>query len=303
MKRWVITVSLLILCGLLGGCSNKNKKDNSDASEVQIYYVDSKTSALVSEEYKLISKEQKEQIEELLYMLKLSPENLLYKSALTEAVTVKEFFFNDDGSLTIDFNSGYSELKGIPEILCRAAIVKTLSQIGGVEFIQFSENGQSLIDSNNKSIGLMTKDDFVDSTGTETKVKLYYVNEEGSALVEYVKDITYTGTGSLEELVLQELIDGPEQIGMKRTIPEGTKLLKVEMKEGICYVDFDEKFMEKLPEISDNIIIYSVVNTLVELPYIDKVQFLINDEVVKTFGDGTTFDVMFERNLSMLEED
>jgi germination protein M len=301
MKRWVILLSLLILSGLLGGCSKRNGNDNSESPVVQIYYINSKTSALVNEKYKLISKEQKEQIDELLYMLKRNPDNLLYKSALAENVSVKEVYFNKDGSLSIDFNSGYSKLKGIPEVLCRAAIVKTLSQIDGVEFIQFTENGQSLIDSNNKPIGLMTNDDFIDSTGTETKIKLYFANEEGDALVEYVKNITYTGNGSLEELVLQELINGPEQIGMERSIPEGTKLLKVEMKEGICYVDFNEKFLDKQPELPDNIIIYSIVNTLVQLPYIDKVQFLINGEVTKTFGDGTAFDAIFERNLSLLE--
>ena len=302
MKKWILIFCLVLLMILLGGCSKSNNTVEKTKTEVCIYYVDSKTSALVSEIYQLISTKQEEQIEELLYMLKLNPENLLFTSALPDTLEVKDFYFNEDSSLTVDFDSSYSELTGIQEVLCRAAIVKTLSQIIGVEYIQFNVNEQPLMDSGGNLVGIMTKDDFIDSTGTETKVKLYFANEEGNGLVEYVTDLTYNGTGSLEEIILQQLIDGPSQVGMSRAIPEGTKLNKVEMKEGICYVDFDEKFLDKIEGISDDVAIYSIVNTMIELPYIDKVQFLIDGKAVKLYGDGTTFDEPFERNLSLLNE-
>lgn len=301
MKRLGIVFTMLLIVLVLGACNNKKNSADS-GTEVSIYYLDSKTSALVSEPYQMISKDRDEQIEELLYMLKLNPENLLYKSAMTDAVSVKDFTFDEDSSLTINFDTGYSELSEIGEVLCRAAVVKTLSQIKDVEYIQFSVNGQPLIDSNGNLVGIMTKEDFIDSTGTETKVKLYFANEAGDALKEFVTDITYTGTGSLEEQVLRELLSGPSQIGMYRTIPEGTDILKVEMKEGVCYVDFSNKFMEKIPKMKDEVVIYSIVNTLVELPYITKVQFLVNGEVQPVFGDGTALDGFFERDLSMLEE-
>ncbi len=302
MKRIYILLLLLLLAGMLGACSNRKDKTSVTGTEVSIYYINTKTSGLVSEPYQMISSDQKEQIDELLYMLKRNPDNLLLKSVFTDVLTVKEFNFNEDSSLTINFDSNYSELTGIGEVLCRAAVVKTLSQVEGVEYIQFSVNGQPLMDANSNLVGIMRKEDFIDNTGTETKVKLYFANAAGDALVEYVTDITYTGTGSLEELVLQELINGPAEIGMYRTIPEGTKLLEVEMKEGSCYVNFDEKFLEKISTIKDKIAIYSVVNTLIELPYIKRVQFLINGEVQTTFGNGTAFDGFFERNLSLIDE-
>lgn len=301
-KRGFTVILLLCFAMLLGACSNRDNKSSEDSSKVSVYYVNSKTSALVSESYQLISTKPEEQVDELLYMLKLAPENLLYKSAMMDVAIVREYYFNEDGSLTIDFEPSYAELTGIPEILCRAAIVKTLSQLPGVEYIQFYVNGQPLLDSNGDLVGIMTKEDFIDRTGTETKVKLYFTNEQGDALVEYLKDITYTGTGSLEELVLEELLAGPEQVGMYRTIPKGTVVNKVEMKDGICYVDFNEKFMDKIKGVSDDVVIYSIVNTLVELPYIKKVQFQINGEVPPLFGEGLSLDGYFERNLSLLKE-
>lgn len=301
MKKTGILLMMLLMIVSLGACENQ-KKASDKASEVSIYYIDSRTSTLVGETYHMISADRDERIEELLYMLKLNPENILYKSTFTDIVTVKEFIFNDDSSLTINFEANYNELSAINEVLCRAAIVKTLSQIPEVEYIQFAVNGQPLMDANGNLVGIMTKEDFIDNTGTETKVKLYFTNKAGDALVEYITDITYTGTGSLEELVLKELMKGPSEIGMYPTIPEGTDLVEVEMKEGVCYVDFNKKFMDKIPELKDEIAIYSVVNTLVELPYISKVQFLINGEVQPIFGEGFTFDGFFERNLSLIDE-
>ena len=301
MKKYSIILLLILMAIIIAGC--KKKDNNSDpGKEVSIFYIDSKTSTLVSEPYKMISEKKEEQIEELLYMLKLNPENLLYHSALTDVVTVKEFTFNDDSSLTINFESNYHELSGINEVLCRAAVVKTITQLPEVEFIQFAVNGQPLKDSHDNLVGIMRKEDFIDSTGTETKVKLYFSNETGDGLVEYVTNITYTGKGSLEEVVLKELMKGPSQIGMLSTIPEETDLLQVEMKEGVCYVDFSSKFMDKIPGLKDEIVIYSVVNTLIELPYISKVQFQINGEVKPVFGDGMIFDGFFERNLSLIDE-
>ncbi len=302
MKKTITVLCLLLLTVFLGACDKNKDTETSDGPKVNVYYIDSKTSALVSEEYQIISSDKKEQIEELLYMLKKNPENLLYKSAMPEAATVKEILMNEDGSLTINFDPTYTELTGIPEVLCRAAIVKTLSQLQGIEYIQLSVNGQPLVDSAGNLVGIMTKEDFIDNTGATTKVKLYFANEKGDALVEDVRDISYTGTGSLEELVLEELIAGPSDIDVRGTVPEGTVLNKVEMKEGICYVDFNQKFLDKVSDITDQVAIYSVVNTLVELPYIKRVQILINGEVQPVYGDGTAFDVFFERNLALMEE-
>jgi germination protein M len=169
--------------------------------------------------------------------------------------------------------------------------------------VQINVNGSPLIDSNGDVVGLLTADYFIDNTEASTpyRIKLYYANRKGDALVEYDTDVYYTGTTSLEELAIKQLINGPTEIGMYNTIPEGTVLLNVTKNDGICTVDFNEKFLEKLPDISEQVAIYSVVNTLVELPDIKKVQFAINSQVVKTIWDDIPFDVLFERNLDIIE--
>jgi germination protein M len=306
MKKQLAIILIFLMVLFLGACDNSNdSKDSDKESVVDVYYIDTKTSGIVSENYELIGTEQDQQIEELIYMLKKGPENVLYKSALPENVTIKEFKFDQDGQLTVNFENTYSELSGIFEVLCRASIVKTLSQINGVEFIVFNVNGQPLMLSD-RVVGLMTEEDFIDNTGADTNypVKLYFANVNGDELIEYDTNINYTGIGTIEELVIKQLINGPTEIGMYNTIPEGTTLLNVSTKEGICYVDFNEKFLDKIPEITDKVAIYSIVNTLVEIPGINKVQFTINSEVLETYRESIEFDefdVSFERDLSLIE--
>lgn len=303
MKNRLLIITILIISILFGACDKKNNNNKLGEGSVDIYYVNTKTSGLVTESYDIISTKTEEQINELLYMLKMVPKNMVYKSALPEVVKIQDFLLDDNGSLTINFDTTYNELTGIPEVLCRAAIVKTLSQISKVEYIQFNVNGQPLMDSNGNVVGLLTKDDFIDDTGADTyyKVTLYYANDDGNALIENITDINYTGTGTIEELVIKQLINGPTDIGMYSTIPEGTILLNASKEKGLCTVDLNEKFLDPLPEVNAEITIYSIVNTLVELPDINKVQFKINGQVKKTFREDMPFDVVFERNLELLD--
>ncbi len=303
MKKWMYAI-LLLLTALLTGCNRNGSSSQIDSNIYKIYYIDSKTSGIVSEAYEPMGTTKEELVVELLMMLKSEPKNMVYRKAVPDIVTVKDYEFSNQDSLTISFDPNYSELKGIPEVLCRAAIVKTLSQIPGLEYIKFSVNGQPVIDSNGVQIGLMTDEDFIESTGTEInyKVILYFASEDGKSLVSTNSVIYYTGSGSIEEMVINQLINGPTEIGMQNTIPSGTTLLNVTAKDGICYVDFNEKFLEAMPAITDKVTIYSIVNSLVELPNINKVQFLINSSIRETFRENTSFDGFFERNLEIVEE-
>ena len=299
-KRLIMLLFILII-GVLTGCSN-NRNSKEDTSTINVYYIDTKSLGLASEKYELIGTELSEQVDELLYMIKKSPENLTYKSVLPDKLTyVCEL--NKDNVLTINFDTTYNELSGISEVLSRAAIVKTLGQLEVIETIQFRVNGSPLIDSNGEIVDSMSVEDFVDNTNTNTnyKVKLYFANQEGDALIGYGTSINYTGTSSLEELAINKLIEGPKNIAMLSAIPEGTKLLHISKSDGICTVDFNEAFLEKVPDVKPEVTINSIVNTLEELPDINKVQFTIKSKTVETYGDDIDFDGLFERNLNLIK--
>ncbi|GAA4295273.1 hypothetical protein GCM10023142_32860 [Anaerocolumna aminovalerica] len=312
-KNWktLCIFTVLLVPFIVTGCGNKNNKKNNNVLKEnikKIYYVDTNETKIVCQEYTPVSKTKEDLVDEYLEALSQEPKDITMKKALPDNVQVEERFFNEDGRLTLNFDSDYKSLTGISEVLCRATIVKTLSQIEEVEYIEFNVNGQPLMGPNEKPIGFMESSDFIDNTRAENVfVTMYYANETGKALVSSNLKISYDGNRSIEQLIIQQLISGPEVIEgplekeMKKSIPDGTELLKVTTKDGICYVDFNDKFMTKIQGVEDEVVIYSVVNSLVELSGINKVKFSINGEVKKNYGDGIPFEGLFERNLEIVE--
>ena len=70
------------------------------------------------------------------------------------------------------------------------------------------------------------------------------------------------------------------------------KIFNILTKDGICYVNLDSSFLTVVNNVSTEVAVYSIVNSLVELDNINKVQILVNGEVPSTFSNST-----FERNL------
>jgi germination protein M len=310
LRKGILLVGMFWLTAVLcGGCSfHKEKKYTGD----YIFCPDANETKVGFENYTPKATDRDGLVKEYLQKLQEEPEDIELKKALPEDVEVDEYLFDDAGQLTLYFSSGYGKLKDVSEILHRAAIVKTLCQIDGVDGVQFYVAGQPLTDSNLNAVGYMTADSFIDNTGGETTYKqnatlnMYFSDSTGRSLVKVPVDITYDATIPLEQLAVEQLIKGPYSIdgvdpdAVEATIPENTELNKISVKENTCYVDFSEEFLEKRTNVSAEATIYSVVNTLVELSNINKVQFSINGEQVLLYNDTIDFGSAFERNLDLV---
>ncbi len=316
-KGWIVILAVLVLA--MAGCHGGETRDaEENGNKKYLYYLNNGESQLVSEEFepKASPEDVNGQIKEYLEALTtVAPTNRSYKKAVPESVTVTQAGEVENEQLTLSFNSEYTKLSVTQEILCRAAIVKTLCQAEGVTYVTFLVDGQPLTDSLDKPVGFMTAEDFIDNTGGETKfeqnavVTLYFSDKAGKELVETRVRIRYDGAVPIEQLLMEQLIKGPESIaGVNQdevfaTIPKGTKLSKVTVKDGIGYVDFNEAFLKKRSGISDEVAIYSVVDSLIEISAVNKVQITINGEAVSVFGDGSALDIPFERNLDIIKRE
>ena len=309
----MLGVLLFVLTSILMGCQRENEI-SSDNSKYKIYYLNNNQTQLVSEGYDLKQVTTEGQLSELVKALNsMTPEDLTYRKALPDNVVLTVDTNVQKGQLTVQLDSNYKMLTGTSEVLCRAAIVKTLCQAEGVEYVQFLVDGQPLTNSSDVPIGFMTAEDFIDNTGGETRyeqnaqVTLFFANADGNKLKETYVNITYRGTIPIEQLVIEQLIKGPESIsGVEENqlfacISKDAKLVRVTVKDDVCYVDFDAELLNKPAGITDEAVVYSIVNTLVELPEINKVQFTINGQKVPAFTEGMEFDISFERNLDIVE--
>ncbi|HAU87327.1 MAG TPA: hypothetical protein DCW90_18135 [Lachnospiraceae bacterium] len=313
MQKSKIIIVLLCFISVLAlmGCNKKEHSENKK-NEYEIYYCNSEETELVSASYEAKATDAMDLISELIDAMSKVPKSLQYKKVKPDNVELLTFELNDDGQLILHFNSNYSNLTGISEIFLRAAVVKMMCQIKGVECVEIYVEDQPLMQSADKPYGFETAEDFIDNTGRETNfsqnvtMSLYFANKKGNRLKEVDVSVTYDGTISLEQLIIQRLIDGPgvikniENEEVKATIPKGTVVQKTAIREGVCYVYLNKKFMNKLPDITDEVAIYSIVNSLCEMSSINKVQFMIDGVAVPTYREKIKFDGFFERNLDIV---
>lgn len=145
----------------------------------------------------------------------------------------------------------------------------------------------------------------ISSQPAESKVTvtLYFSDDQAMYLVPEQREVTKRGE-TLEEVIIAELINGPVEAGLGRTIPKEAKLLSVSVVDNIAYVNFSKEFRTKHwgGSAGESHTIYSVVNSLTELDGIDKVQFLLDGDNMDTLAGHFETSEPIEPNMSMVEE-
>ena len=307
-----LLLPVLVLVFLFAGCAKEEEPEiqlvtvNLPEGSTKLYYMNEDRTKVVGENFDLSFGTVDEQVSELLTALEDTLWTEDEKDLITGRNPIYEYKIDENGLLSLRYSSDYSTLPSITEVLRRAALVKTLCQLDKITAVEFFIGTQPLMTSAGKPVGMLTAEDFIDSTGENTefyqeaKVSVYFANEAGDALLPSYLKITFDGTVTTERLILQALLKGPVQEDMRPVIPKGTVLNKVSIRDGICYVDFNEKFLETRSGITPEVAVYSVVNSLTELSNVYKVQFLINGATRKNYGN-LNFSNTFERNLEIVE--
>ena len=96
------------------------------------------------------------------------------------------------------------------------------------------------------------------------------------------------------------MLKGPMAQGAYPTINPLTKILSVNIKDGVCYVNFNEEFLNQPYNVSTDVTIYSITNSLVELPNVNKVQISISGETDILYRENVSLNNVFERNLDLI---
>lgn len=293
----------------LTGCSNENQeKVGTVENYYKVYYVNNSEDKLVYENYYAKEEDVDKLVSELIEKLANLPDGITLKKPIPDEVKVKDIKRKEE-VLTIDFSESYNQLTGISEILRRACVVKTLCQIDGISKVEYTIENQPLMYSETNPVGAMSGDDFIDNTGGETtyyqnvQISLYYTNIDGKKLYQTRHNVEFDGTISLEELVIRQLLAGPlENDNLAPVLPSKTKINKVSFKDGICYVDFSKEFLEGREGVSDEVIVYSVVNSLSDIGSVTKVQFWIDGKPVGTYRETIPIDLPVERKFDIIAE-
>ncbi len=108
------------------------------------------------------------------------------------------------------------------------------------------------------------------------EVNLYFSDYQAMYLVPEKRKIPVSL--SLAKQVVIEIINGPRNSNLYPTIPKGTQLNELYIADDIAYVDLSEEVSKNHPggSSAELMTVYSIVNTLTEIPPIKGVQILID---------------------------
>ncbi len=300
----VLLLMAAIIC-VLTACG----KSEETGTPIEISYLNQAETQIIPEVHYLQGKETTDRIVEVLSLLGEVPDSKELKATLTGSIYIVSYTY-DDGQVIVSMSDKYKELSKTTEVLIRAALVRSLTNIPGVEYVMLTVNGEPLTDSSGTALGIMTADMFLDGAGTpfnsyeQTTIRLYFANETGDGLISINRNLLHNmdmSNISMEKLVIEQLIKGPVNDSSYATVNPETKLLSVTVKDGICYVNFDSGFLTPVNNVTSEVAIYSVVNSLVELTNVNKVQISVDGNKDMKFREKYELSTVFERNLQIIE--
>ncbi len=303
-RKWISILCLAFVILTCGGCGNKEPEEGDVYT---IYHLNHDQTGLVMQDYTTQTPQDDKDtlLEELTDALSQTPDKLEYYPPLSGRVHLLDYHTEKD-QVTLEFDSQYKELPATTEILVRAAVVRTLTQVEGISYVSFTVQGEPLVDNLGNVVGIMSADQFIDNSGDEintyeqAELRLYFADETGTHLVEANRTLRFSSNIAMEKLVVEQLIKGPENPELYPTINPETKIVNVTVKDGICYVNLSEAFLTKTYQVTPEISVYSLVNSLVELPNVNKVQISVNGETAVTYQESISLTTVFERNLDLL---
>lgn len=298
-------VFLLALALLtLSGCGREASPEG-DGARYTVYYLNSSGNQLVGNEYEAVETEKEPLVQELLTSMATVPSELDCQSVLPEQVE-KITYRLEENVLYLYADANYALMNSVREILCRAALTKTLTQIEGIDYLSIYCAEQPIVDGTGNPVGMLSAADFVDSirdvnSFEKTELTLYFANAAGDKLVEEKREVMRNTNTSVEKLIVEQLIEGPEQEGHYATLPKDVKLLNVTVNESVCSINMDSTFLNNTLEVREYIPIYSIVNSLSELSTVSRVQIRINGSQDAVFRDQISLSTVFERNYEYME--
>ena len=176
-------------------------------------------------------------------------------------------------------------------------IILILLGIGVWYFLNYKKNNKI------KENEIIPEEEISEEQMRQTIVSLYFYNENTKSLVSEGRliDAKELIKEPYKEL-MQLLVNGPQNNNLNKTIPDGTKINKAELKGDVLYLDLSKEFIENHVggEEQESITIYSIVNTVTKLTEVNAVKILIDGEENKAFKDNK---IKFDDPFVVIKED
>lgn len=305
MKKKIMLIFMAILLCFGAGCGRKETMVPENAISYDLYFLNNEETKVFSREIYVEEGDTASQLSALIEAMRTKQEDLEERAPLDYDFSVLNVSL-DGEQVIMNLDEKYLQMKPTTAVLIRAAVVRTLTQVEGVTCVSFQIAGAPLTDSMGNPLGVLTPDMFVDNAGTEinayetTTLTLYFANEEGNMLISEKREVEYHSNISLEKIVMEQLLLGPEKNGSYPVVNPQTDVVSVTVKDGICYLNLSRDFLTQVYNVTPDVTIYAIINSLVELANVNKVQILVEGETDVLYNEKISLNTVFERNLELV---
>ena len=295
-------ILIIVLSFAAGGCSKKTNLDNF--TNVNLYFANAEKNDLKAESRPIENISDKTKyVENVLTELLKGPSDTSLERIIPEKTRLIDAKA-ENSLVTVNLSKAYLSEDGTDNILARYSIANTLFEISGISEVKIFVDGVEIKNSSGEPIGTISKSNVVknseDLTQKNISVTLYFADDDANLVTE--RRSAPIIDNSVEKTIVTELLKGPESDKLSATIPQGTRLISVETKENVCFVNFSSEFVTKHSggSTGEALTVYSIVNSLTELKNVDKVQFLVEGNKIDVYKH-LEFNEPFERDDSMVK--
>lgn len=302
MRRRKATFFLIfILCLLLSACGKKG----ADKSGIRIFYLNRADYGIQEQVYTPKANDRNGIIEELIAKLCIQPKEMTLRAPVSEFRLLTS---ETRGSIvTMNFTGDYYDMTAVEEVLTRTAVVNTLCSFSEIDGVCFLVDGEALHDADGEEPGIMEPDQFIYNSYTEmrnyerVRLHLYFANEAGNRLVDAYRTVVYNSNMPLERIVVEQVIQGPNGSFAYPTVSKDTKVINITTRDGICYVNLSSEFTNDHLDVTPQTALYSIVNSLCELPSIEAVQISVDGQQDTVFMESISLTGSFRMNEAIVE--
>jgi germination protein M len=115
------------------------------------------------------------------------------------------------------------------------------------------------------------------------EVMLYFGGQDGLALVEESRIIPKEE--GIARSTVNELLKGPDTPEYLSVVPEGTRLLDINVKpDGLCIINLSSEACQVANQQQEEMMIMAIANTVGQFPTVKEVAFMIEGERVQEIG-------------------
>ena len=149
--------------------------------------------------------------------------------------------------------------------------------IGGIIFVIFNNN--KINGENSKIEEYTPQEEISDKQLRETIITLYYLDKETQTIKSEGKLIDSSELlKNPYQLIVQYLIDGPQNENLQSVFPEKTRIIDAKLEKNCVILNFSEEILNYQDDTQKYNMINCILNSLTQLNEVNSIKFTINGE-------------------------